>query len=41
MNHREIDVEDIKEQLRNMEHRMKKYDIDLIDIPERDNRGNL
>lgn len=41
MNHREIDIENIKEWLRNTENRMKKYYLHLIDILERGYGGNL
>lgn len=41
MNHKAIDIENIKEWLGNMEHRMKKYTVPLVDIPEGDNNRNL
>lgn len=41
MNHREIDIENIKQWLRNRENRMKKYYLYLIDIPERGYGGSL
>ena len=41
MNHKEIDIENIKEWLGNMEHRMKKYTVPVVDIPEGDNNKSL
>jgi len=41
MNHREVDIENVKEQLRNMKNQMKKYNLHLIGIPERGYSRNL
>lgn len=41
MNPRERDIENVKEWLRNMEQRMKKYTIQLMDLPEGDNKRSL